>query len=67
MAFWNKKQPEFEHTNNIIRQNPGITQAELARQLNTQRSTVSRRLPGMNEAGYLYYEDDNGRLWPFER
>ncbi len=67
MAFWRKKTREFDKINHIIQQKPGITQADLSRALNVQRSTISRRLPGMEEAGYLYSEDKRGGLWPFKR
>ncbi len=67
MAFWHKKTKEFDKTDHIIQQKPGITQAELSRALNVQRSTVARRLPSMEEAGYLYFEDKRGGLWPFKR
>lgn len=67
MAFWQKKQSEREQMDEIIRRNPGIRQAELARRLDVARSTVARRLPSMEEAGYLYAEDDRGGLWPFKR
>jgi DNA-binding MarR family transcriptional regulator len=50
----------------IIRQRPGIRPAELARELNVARSTVTRRLPSLEEAGYLYSEDERGGLWPFK-
>lgn len=66
MAFWQKKKDDFEEMDRLIQANPGITPAELARQSGVQRSTVSRRLPSLEEAGYLYYEDEQGRLWPFE-
>jgi len=67
MAFWNKKQDGFETMDEIIQQQPGISQARLAQQLEVERSTVARRLPSMEEAGYLYYEDDGGGLWPFKK
>lgn len=67
MAFWRKKQDDFEITDELIQQQPGISQAQIARQLDVQRSTVARRLPSMEEAGYLYYEDDGGGLWPFRK
>lgn len=67
MGFWKKKQSDFEKMDQMIQAKPGISQAELARQLNTSCSTVSRRLPSLEEAGYLYYEDDRGGLWPFRR
>jgi len=65
MAFWNKKQDDFEQTDQTIQNTPGISQAELARQLDVERSTVARRMPSMEEAGYLYSEDEKGGLWPF--
>ncbi len=49
----------------LIRRHPGIRPAELARLLNISRSTVLRRLPSMEEAGFLLYEDRTGGLWPF--
>jgi DNA-binding MarR family transcriptional regulator len=51
----------------IIRQRPGISQAELARELGVTRSTITRRLPSVEEAGYFYSEDKRGGLWPFKR
>ena len=67
MAFWSKKQPEYEETDRIIGAHPGISPAELARVLGVARSTVTRRLPSLEEAGYLYAEDEQGGLWPFGR
>ena len=66
MAFWSKKRGEFEEMDRIIRQRPGISQAELARELGVAPSTISRRLPSVEEAGYLYSEDEGGGLWPFK-
>ena len=67
MGFWSTKQGEYEEMDRIIRENPGISPAELARLLDVSRSTVLRRLPSLEEAGYLYSEDDQGRLYPFKR
>jgi predicted transcriptional regulator len=67
MAFWKKKQDDFDTMNQLIQENPGISLAELARRLGLERSTISRRLPSLEESGYLYYEDDRGGLWPFGR
>ncbi len=66
-AFWQKKEPEYEETDRIIHEKPGITPAQLARELGVVRSTVTRRLPSLEEAGYLYAEDERGGLWPFGR
>lgn len=67
MAFWSKKESDFESMEQILEQHPGITAAELARKLDVPNSTVQRRLPSMEEAGYLLSEDDKGGLWPFGR
>ena len=67
MAFWHKKRKTFDKMDRIIRNEPGIRPAELARRLDVHRSTVQRRLPSMEEAGYLYAEDEKGGLWPFKR
>jgi len=67
MGFWSRKRAEFEEMDRLIRENPGIRPAELARRLGVHRSTVLRRLPALEEAGYLYSEDERGGLWPFRR
>jgi DNA-binding IclR family transcriptional regulator len=67
MAFWSQKQDEFEEMDRVIRGRPGISQAELARELGVARSTIARRLPSVEEVGYLYSEDERGGLWPFRR
>lgn len=67
MAFWSKKQKEFEKMDRVIHRNPGIRPSELARKLGVARSTVQRRLPSLEDAGFLYSEDDRGGLWPFGR
>ncbi len=67
MAYWHKKLESFDEMDRIIRERPGIRPAELARILDLYRSTVTRRLPSMEEAGYLYAEDEEGGLWPFKR
>lgn len=67
MAFWHKKETELQETYQTIEQNPGLNPSELAEQLGVASSTVQRRLPGMEEAGFLLAEDDRGGLWPFGR
>ena len=67
MAPWRKKAPALEKTDHVVRAKPGLTAAELARELGVARSTVARRLPSMEQAGYLYSEDERGGLWPFGR
>lgn len=67
MAFWNKKEPEFDEVDRVIREKNGVRPADIAREIGTERSTVSRRLASMEEAGYLYYEDAEGRIWPFDK
>lgn len=65
MSFWHKNQSDYEHMQRILEQNPGMNATHLAKQLGVAPSTVQRRLPAMEEAGYLLYEDDKGGLWSF--
>lgn len=67
MAFWQRKRDRFEEMMRLIEEQPGIRPAELARRLGVSRSTIQRRLPSLEEAGYLLYEDDEGRLYPYRR
>ena len=67
MAFWRKSEPNYEQIQQILQQDPGLSVRELARRVARASSPILRCLPGMEEAGYLISEDDNGRLWPFER
>ena len=67
MGFWRNKEEAFERMDHIIQEEPGIRSGELARRLDVHRSTVARRLPSMEDAGYLYAEDDEGGLWPFRQ
>ena len=67
MAFWQKKTKDFEAMDKVIRAEPGISLAKLAEKLNTARSTVTRRMPSLEEAGDLYYEDEKGGIWPFKK
>lgn len=67
MAYWSKSVSEFNKIDVLIRRQPGIRQAEIARALGVARSTISRRLCSMEDAGYLYSEDARGGIWPFKR
>jgi|GEM_PF-589179 len=67
MAFGKKKKDEFATMAEIIQQNPGISAREIARRLGVSPSTITRRLPSLNDAGILLYEDDGERLWPFDK
>jgi DNA-binding IclR family transcriptional regulator len=66
-VFWQQKEPAFHDIDQLIQQNPGIRPAEIAKQMNVPRSTIIRRLPSMEEAGYYYFEDERGGLWPFTK
>ena len=65
MSAWGKKEPQYEDMAAIVTQTPGISARELARQLGVSASTVTRRLPSLEEAGILLTEDNKGGLWPF--
>lgn len=67
MSFWQKKEDEFEEMEQLLTQQPGLTPSELARILDLPVSTVTRRLPSIEDAGILLSEDQRGGLWPFGR
>jgi DNA-binding IclR family transcriptional regulator len=67
MSHWQKKEIEFSEMHRTLQQHPGLSIRELARQFGVSASTILRRLPGMDEAGFLLYEDDDGRLYPFDK
>lgn len=67
MSFWRKKEDEFEEIEQILIEQPGLTPSELAEILDVSVSTITRRLPSIEEAGILFSEDDKGGLWPFGR
>lgn len=62
-----KREPwRLEQLYRTIAQHPGRRAAEIARLLGWHRSQVTRMLPDLEEQGYLLYEDEQGRLWPFK-
>ncbi len=65
MAFWRKQGSELQEMYRTLQQSPGLSPTELARRLQVAPSTVQRRLPNMEEAGYLLSEDQKGGLWPY--
>lgn len=67
MSFWHKKEDEFAQMEQLLTQQPGLTPSEVARILEVPVSTVTRRLPSMEDAGILLSEDQRGGLWPFGR
>lgn len=67
MAFWQKKADEYSDMVELVERQPGISARELARQLDVSPSTITRRLPSLDEAGILLAEDDKGGLWPFRK
>jgi DNA-binding IclR family transcriptional regulator len=46
-----------------VQSNPGKRVGFLARKLGLHRSSVTRALPALEEAGILLAEDDRGRLF----
>ena len=43
MAFWQKKTDDLETMDPVIKDEPGISLAKLAQQLDVARSTITRR------------------------
>ena len=66
MSHWQKKEVDFSEMHQALQQNRGLSIRKLAHRLGVAPSTILRRLPGMAEAGFPLYEDDKGKLYPFD-
>ena len=51
----------------VVQRNPGRRAGYIAQKLGLHRSSVTRALPALEEAGILLAEDDRGRLFYFGR
>ncbi len=60
-------QQRLEQINDYVTQYPGVRPAEIAKQLDLPRSSVTRALPALEDEGRLLYEDRKGGLWPFRK
>uniref|UniRef100_A0A540VD17 MarR family transcriptional regulator n=2 Tax=Litorilinea aerophila TaxID=1204385 RepID=A0A540VD17_9CHLR len=67
MGFWRSRMDTYENVRQLLEERPGLSAREIARHLDVAPSTVTRMLPNLEEAGILLYEDDKGRLWPFQQ
>ena len=59
------RQTDRERTQQIagfVEQHPGVRPAEIAKALNVPRSSVTRTLPALEDAGRLLYEDRSGAV-----
>ena len=50
----------------VVNEEPGLRPAQVAGELGIPRSSVTRALPALDDAGLLLYEDERGGLWPWE-
>ncbi|PKO22158.1 MAG: hypothetical protein CVU38_10865 [Chloroflexi bacterium HGW-Chloroflexi-1] len=57
----------LEEIGSYVVAHPGVRPAEIARELDLHRSTITRSLSALEDAGLLLSEDRHGRLWPFRR
>ncbi len=62
-----RKPQDLERLYQAVQRHPGRRASWLARLLGWPRSKVTRALPDLEEQGYLLYEDEQGRLFPFRR
>ncbi len=63
--FGNKaeKRERLARLVDLVMLQPGITQAELARKLNVNRSTIFKDLTRLAELGIRLAQDDDGKLY----
>ena len=57
---------ELYRLQEAIDSQPGYRSGFFARLFGWTREKVARRLVSLNDQGIYYYEDDNGRLYPFD-
>ncbi len=55
---------ELKQLDEAIHIRPGRKSGTWAGLFNWSREKVNRHLATLNEQGYLYYEDEEGRLYP---
>ena len=48
-----------------IKENPGITRADLIKTTGIHRGSLDSRLATLNNKGYLLSEDQYGRIYPY--
>lgn len=60
-------QAHLEALREAIAAYPGERPAFFARLLNWHREEINRRLVLLNDSGVLLWEDEQGRLWPFDK
>lgn len=60
----NKK--EIRALDEAIESQPGHKSGFLARLFGWSREKTNRHLTTLNDEGYLYFEDENGGIHPFE-
>ncbi|MCS7060539.1 MAG: hypothetical protein RMN25_05170 [Anaerolineae bacterium] len=65
MARLTNKQ-KVEQIYHAAQQYPGKKPGFLARLLGLHRSEVTRALPSLEDYQLYLYEDERGRLWPFD-
>ena len=66
MAFWRKNQTEFDEMAELLAREPGLNANQIAERFGVSPSTITRRLPSMNDAGIYLSEDDQGGLYLFD-
>ena len=59
-------QKELERLARAIEQRPGKRGGFFARLLGCTREKVSRQLATLNDQNKLYFEDDDGGIYPFD-
>lgn len=55
----------YNQVYNQIAAQPGLRPSDYARLCGVHRSSFLRILPALEYNGYLLYEDNNNRLWPY--
>lgn len=57
-------QDELQRLSEAIRREPGRKSGTWARAFNWSREKVNRHLATLDQQGQLFYEDEDGRIYP---
>lgn len=63
--MWKLNWPKLLRIYKIIEDQPGIYGGQLCKELGYRQRGYDNLLAGLERAGLLVYESDNGRLYPF--
>ena len=57
---------KLQKASSLLHRRPGKKPGTYARKLHMHKEAFNRLLVQLNDLGILFYEDEQGRIWPFK-